>query len=536
MDMMRTLCKAVPLCALLLLMQSGNAFASVGKVLYRHGNVSIEKPAVSILRVGQPVDEGDVIVTGPKGYVQLLLDDSTKVAVRPDSRFIIVALEMPATTGYSSIGAGVNPKTEFSLQKGGFRTITGRIAEENPSSYEVSTPSAVIRVRGTNYIARLCQADCASANEDGLYVGVSNGAIYLANSGGELDLARNQFGYARNFNTQPVRLIAPPASLQDEGLSVLLEEEEEEEESEGDADADSDEASDESSESEEEAEDVAAEFGGDSEVGESDSAESATGEQSASEPDQEITAVTENGETIDLTDGTDIVTPQALAFSTEQNASGINSAAETLVFDDTGNLMSFDEFNAQGQLVTYRIGSSTTLNEGFDPLTQFKWGRWSEGIGEVSVDGSSSPLDLTTSSLHWVLAPLEEGPSQLITGSAEYVLVGNTDPTDNLGNIGVLGSASLVADFTNLSVTNNLQLSINSQVWQASGTGSIANELFSGLYSSVTINGLSGGSGSFGGGFSGFSELTPLGAGLNYHLTNDNGTSVNGAAIFNRTP
>ncbi len=122
-------------------------------------------------------------------------------------------------------------------------------------------------------------------------------------------------------------------------------------------------------------------------------------------------------------------------------------------------------------------------------------------------------------------------PTQAITGSANYSLIGNTDPTDNLGNVGVLGSASFSANFTLQSVTSSLQLSINNTVWTASGTGSISLNLFDGLYSTVTVDGANTGTGSFGGIFGGFSSGTPTGAGLTYRL-NNGGSSINGAAVF----
>ena len=140
-------------------------------------------------------------------------------------------------------------------------------------------------------------------------------------------------------------------------------------------------------------------------------------------------------------------------------------------------------------------------------------------------------MDLTSSSLHWISSPAAEAPEQTITGSASFTLRGNTDPTDNLGNVGVLGSASLSADFTNQVVQSSLQLGINNQVWTATGSGSINANLFEGLYDTVTVGGSSTGSGSFGGIFTGFGDGLPSGAGLNYHLINES-TTVNGAAIF----
>jgi hypothetical protein len=76
--------KLVRALALLLLLaaSSMHAIASVGKVMYTYGDVTVETPAVKVLNKRDTVDAGSVIVTGPKGYVQLLLDDGTKIAIR----------------------------------------------------------------------------------------------------------------------------------------------------------------------------------------------------------------------------------------------------------------------------------------------------------------------------------------------------------------------------------------------------------------------------------------------------------------------
>ena len=100
-----------------------------------------------------------------------------------------------------------------------------------------------------------------------------------------------------------------------------------------------------------------------------------------------------------------------------------------------------------------------------------------------------------------------------ITGTANYTLIGNTSPTDNFGNVGVLGAASFSADFTNQTVNSTIVLDINNAIWDASGSGLIGGgagvalppHLFNGTYNNVTITGLSGtiiGTGVFSGFFS----------------------------------
>ena len=582
---------------------SSSAQASVGRVLFKYGNVTVDSANARLLRQGATVDEGDVIVTGPKGYVQLLLDDGTKIAIRPNSSFEIEALEMPASATAPAVGAGITLKASFKLQKGGFRTLTGRIAQQNPSVYQVTTPAAIIGVRGTNYSTRLCAGDCGSG-DDGLYVGVSEGGATLTNSAGELDIPKNAYGFAENFTTPPQRLLSPPVSLQEEG-SISLEASDDDEESsddgdseEGDTDgeSDSDEGKSDDSDSEDGGSDDegSAEEGGSEEnsneegspdqSGADDGADSgassddgadqsgaddggqvdgsagagyeevasefgggtppvpaapATGTVTVNtttapeEPEREIVAEGAGGQVVDITDGQNVVTRTAgLALSVGGVASGINTDFDQAAFDEDNNLARFSDVDSSDATVIYDVGSASITNTGFDPTGSLRWGRWTAGTGTLDSDTTTSDIDLTESSLHWVIAPLSTNPDRVITGSAEYLLVGNTDPTDDLGNRGVLGSASLFADFTNSIVESDVQLGIAGEVWTASGSGAITSNLFNGLYSTVTVNGGSGASGSFGGIFSDSTAGVPGAAGLSYQLTNSSRT-VSGVAVFN---
>ena len=587
---------------------SSSAQASVGRVLFKYGNVTVDSANARLLRQGATVDEGDVIVTGPKGYVQLLLDDGTKIAIRPNSSFEIEALEMPATATAPAVGAGITLKASFKLQKGGFRTLTGRIAQQDPSVYQVTTPAAIIGVRGTNYSTRLCAGDCGSG-DDGLYVGVSEGGATLTNSAGELDIPKNAYGFAENFTTPPQRLLSPPVSLQEEG-SISLEASDDDEESsddgdseEGDTDgeSDSDEGKSDDSDSEDGGSDDegSAEEGGSEEVGsEENSNEEGSPDQSGAddgadsgassdggadqsgaddggqvdgsagagyeevasefgggtppvpaapatgtvtvntttapeEPQREIVAEGAGGQVVDITDGQNVVIRTAgLALSVGGVASGINTDFDQAAFDEDNNLARFSDVDSSDATVIYDVGSASITNTGFDPTGSLRWGRWTAGTGTLDSDTTTSDIDLTESSLHWVIAPLSTNPDRVITGSAEYLLVGNTDPTDDLGNRGVLGSASLFADFTNSIVESDVQLGIAGEVWTASGSGAITSNLFNGLYSTVTVNGGSGASGSFGGIFSDSTAGVPGAAGLSYQLTNSSRT-VSGVAVFN---
>ena len=126
-----------------------------------------------------------------------------------------------------------------------------------------------------------------------------------------------------------------------------------------------------------------------------------------------------------------------------------------MLTDATGNLTQFDmtQINKNGSNDvphTLSIGSSVPTEFGTDPVSGISWGRWAGGSMNVTnrVDGTSKPLALA-GSLHWIAGPIETAAVTLpISGTFSYVKAGATSPTDNLGNVGVLNSATLTANFT----------------------------------------------------------------------------------------
>jgi hypothetical protein len=88
-------------------------------------------------------------------------------------------------------------------------------------------------------------------------------------------------------------------------------------------------------------------------------------------------------------------------------------------------------------------------------------------------------VDLTQS-LHWLVGPIN-APAHVVTGTAIYILAGNTDLTSNFGQVGILGTASVGADFTHSTVTLNVQIGIADEVWKATGNAAINTILFNGM-------------------------------------------------------
>ncbi|WP_157289244.1 FecR family protein [Devosia marina] len=92
-----------------------------------------------VLFVGSDVSVGETIVTGPRGNVQLLFDDQTRLVVGPGS-----TLEIET---YLLAGSGVDTFAVNALA-GTFRFISGSSPK---SAYSINTPTASIAVRGTEF-------------------------------------------------------------------------------------------------------------------------------------------------------------------------------------------------------------------------------------------------------------------------------------------------------------------------------------------------------------------------------------------------
>lgn len=192
---------------------------------------------------------------------------------------------------------------------------------------------------------------------------------------------------------------------------------------------------------------------------------------------------------------------------------------------------------------------ASIVDTGIDQGTGIRWGRYSGGA--VAVFGRipgivGTLLDTTNQSLHFLMTAPQAGPTQLpITGTANYVLSGNTSPTDNFGNVGTLGSATLSANFGAQTVSSSVALTVNSQNWSASVTnapilkGSLfyADKILGGGGTQVPLAVTSTlGTSTAGTLMGAFTGTSGQGAGIAYSLNvnGSTGTTVSGVAAFRK--
>ncbi len=494
-----------------------------GKVLFTKGPVSAEREPPVPLAKGDAILAADTVVTGEAARAQLLMLDGAKVAIRPNSRLLIeeflFAIGDVAPAG-EPVASTTGDRAIFRLIKGGFRSITGTIGKDRQDEYEVRTPVGTLGIRGTDYSVLLCQGDCDSTTDedgsslqDGLHVSVTSGIVVFSNEFGDIEVMAGNSIVIPLADRRPQRVGAPQGG------------------------------------------------------GDEDSGDDPTDEEAPETPD----VITDpNGNEMNITDPNAPPTDRTISWSTAPVR--FNSALFTgtqdngpdqYFLDGADNLVGFDgpyptDFypppdGAAPVQGTFAIGTATNTDTGLDSVTMLRWGRWSGGMATITLeDGSDASQDLSMQSLHWVSSPEWLMPPVLpIGGSVDYTLVGNTSPTDNNGNVGVLGTASFTANFTTMQVFNDLFLTINGSTWSATGVGDIGSRIglpahqFSGGYNSITIMDATGGvTTSTDGYFSGFfsdpgntqDPDVPGGVGLTYALTDanggDGGVVVSGALAF----
>src|SRR5205814_9020057 len=194
---------------LALLSAPGLASAQAGRLLLAVRDVAVARGQAEIrAATGMPVQSGDTIRVGPASNAQIRMTDESIVGLRPGTVFRIDAYE------YSG---QAEPRSIFSLLKGGFRTVTGAIGRlHSRERYAVRTPTATIGIRGTHYTVVRCDNDCGADRgsiANGTHGGVTGGRIAVVNQTRAHELAANTFFYVASAGPAPQHLIAPPNVL-----------------------------------------------------------------------------------------------------------------------------------------------------------------------------------------------------------------------------------------------------------------------------------------------------------------------------------
>lgn len=189
--------------------------AAVGRVMLTHGELSAKEVNGSErkLKLGAPVYEGDVLVTGAQSYAVVAFRDEGRVSLQENTQFRVERFKYDKAKSEES--------AIMRLLKGGVRVITGLIGRANHNNYKFNLATATIGIRGTGFDA-WCNGPCASgaANPgatqgnplDGAGVYVWAGEVVFASPGGSFPVALQQAAIIARDTGKPVRvLVIPPA-------------------------------------------------------------------------------------------------------------------------------------------------------------------------------------------------------------------------------------------------------------------------------------------------------------------------------------
>jgi hypothetical protein len=119
--------------------------AEIGQVKISKGQVMIERAGrTEPAMVGTRLQVSDVVKTGADGSVGITMDDDSLLSAGPNS---VVSLDR-----YTFDPTTRRGRFDASLNKGTLAVISGRIAKQAPDSMTLRTPTAILGVRGTEFV------------------------------------------------------------------------------------------------------------------------------------------------------------------------------------------------------------------------------------------------------------------------------------------------------------------------------------------------------------------------------------------------
>jgi hypothetical protein len=128
---------------------AGSALAAdVGLIKVSNGAVEIQRAGATIkAQVGTPVQVSDVLRTGADGSAGITFSDNSLVSIGPGTVFEIDKYQFDSTTHAGEF--------QGSLKQGRLAGISGKMVKQSPESMKIRTPSAVMGVRGTEFVVQV---------------------------------------------------------------------------------------------------------------------------------------------------------------------------------------------------------------------------------------------------------------------------------------------------------------------------------------------------------------------------------------------
>jgi hypothetical protein len=128
---------------------AASSYASdVGQIKNLRGTVHVERDGQRLVAApGMGVKQSDVLVTGADGSVGVTFLDNSLLSIGPGSALAIDRYSFDTTTHDGQFDA--------SLKRGTLAVVSGRMVKRSPESMRVHTPSAIMGVRGTEFVVKV---------------------------------------------------------------------------------------------------------------------------------------------------------------------------------------------------------------------------------------------------------------------------------------------------------------------------------------------------------------------------------------------
>lgn len=119
--------------------------ADIGQIKISRGAVTIDRDGHSMpAMVGAHLLASDTVKTGADGSVGITMTDNSLLSAGPNSVLGLDRYEFDTTTNEGHFDA--------SLRKGTLAVVSGRLAKQSRDAMTVRTPSAILGVRGTEFV------------------------------------------------------------------------------------------------------------------------------------------------------------------------------------------------------------------------------------------------------------------------------------------------------------------------------------------------------------------------------------------------
>lgn len=158
---------------------SAFVWSNIGNVAALKGNANILRHSKTLkIKSGIALEVKDKIVTSSQARVQVILKDNTVVTIGPNTSFVFDAY---------TFGTKANSQVAMHIDRGFFRSVTGKIGKLAPERFKVKTVSATIGIRGTDFSALVSDNEEIISCYRGRIVALIDNISHTVDAGMELN-------------------------------------------------------------------------------------------------------------------------------------------------------------------------------------------------------------------------------------------------------------------------------------------------------------------------------------------------------------